>query len=141
MRLGLLQAGQGHSDRLQLLARSIPADVWVTGLKADSGNFEVSGFTLEPASLNAWVARLGQHSLMRGLQLSTVKVNYVSASAAEQGATAAPATTAVAAAVPATPPMWSFSLLSQSSLVAQTASAAMAATPATVATASPGAKP
>ncbi len=133
MRLGLLQAGQGHSDRLQLLARSIPADVWVTGLKADSGNFEVSGFTLEPASLNAWVARLGQQSLMRGLQLSTVKVNYVSA--AEQGAAlAAVATTAAASG---TPPMWSFSLLSQSP-VAQTGAAA---TPTTVVAAPPGVKP
>jgi Tfp pilus assembly protein PilN len=98
VRQGLFKPGEGHSDRLLLLARSIPGDAWVTSLKADGGSFEVAGFTLEPASLNEWVARLGQHPLMRGLQLDAVKVNYV-AEAADKGLKAKP--------------MWSFSLVSE----------------------------
>ena len=96
-RLGLFKPGEGHSDRLLLLARSIPGDAWVTSLKADGSSFEVAGFTLEPASLNAWVTSLGQHPLMRGLQLDAVKVSYV-ADAADKGLKGKP--------------MWSFSLAS-----------------------------
>jgi Tfp pilus assembly protein PilN len=98
VRQGLFKPGEGHSDRLLLLARSIPGDAWVTSLKADGGSFEVAGFTLEPASLNEWVARLGLHPLMRGLQLDAVKVTYV-AEAADKGLKAKP--------------MWSFSLVSE----------------------------
>lgn len=98
VREGMYQPGAGHSDRLQLLARSVPADTWVTAVKVDSAAFSVSGFTLDTASLNEWVARLGQNPLMRGLSLDTVAVNLVS------DAQAAPAKSAV--------PAWSFNLIS-----------------------------
>ena len=55
LRAGMFKPGEGHSDRLQLVARSIPAPAWVTEIKADQGRFEVSGFTLDPAALNDWV--------------------------------------------------------------------------------------
>jgi Tfp pilus assembly protein PilN len=103
-RQGLFKAGQGHSDRLQLLARSIPPDAWVESLKADSASFEVSGFTLEPAVLNDWVVRLGQHPLMQGLKLNAVNVKYV----AESGASAASGGPSGLRSKP----MWSFSLVS-----------------------------
>ena len=96
-RQGLFKPGEAHSDRLLLLARSIPADVWVTSLKADSGRYDVSGFTLEPAALNDWVTRLGQHPLMHELKLNAVNVNFV-ADAGVPGMKAKP--------------MWSFSLMS-----------------------------
>jgi hypothetical protein len=80
-----------------LLSRSIPADVWVTSLKADGSRYDVSGLTLEPASLNDWVSRLGQHPLMHELKLNTVNVNFV-VDAGAPGVTAKP--------------MWSFSLMS-----------------------------
>jgi Tfp pilus assembly protein PilN len=109
MSLGQFKAGAGHSDRLLLLARSIPADVWVSSLHADSANFEVAGFTLEPASLNAWVERLGQQPLLLGLQLGAVKLDYVAQAApAPVGAGAA-----AAASAPVAKPRWSFSLHSQ----------------------------
>jgi Tfp pilus assembly protein PilN len=111
VRQGLFQVGQAHSDRLLLLSRSIPADAWVTALHADGGVFEVSGFTLEPASLNDWVAHLGQSPLMQGLQLSSVKVTLVPEPAASK-ATAQPVAVADKAK-----PMWSFNLLSQQPLV------------------------
>lgn len=116
-RQGLFKAGEGHSDRLVLLARSIPADAWVTSLKADSSNFEVTGFALEPAALNDWVTRLGQHPLMHGLKLNAVNVKYV----ADSGASGTSGMRAK--------PMWSFNLVSVDSLAQVAASTAPAGKP------------
>ena len=76
---GLFQPGWGHSARLQLVAQSIPAQVWVTEVKADESQLDVSGFTLEPAALNAWVSKLAASPLLQGQKLATVKVESVSA--------------------------------------------------------------
>jgi Tfp pilus assembly protein PilN len=104
VRQGLFKTGEGHSDRLLLLARTIPVDAWVNSLKADSSSFEVSGFALEPAALNDWVARLSQHPLMHGLVLNAVNVKYVP----EPGGSGAAGIRAK--------PMWSFNLVSAQSL-------------------------
>jgi Tfp pilus assembly protein PilN len=103
---GISRPGWGHSDRLQWVARSIPAPVWVSEVRVDGGRFEVSGFTLEPAALNDWVAKLSASPLMQGLKLATVKVE--SATAAQIRAPGA------AASEPAAPvrPVWSFNLVS-----------------------------
>lgn len=110
---GLLVPGYGHSDRLALVARSIPPEVWVTGVKADSARMEVDGFTLEPSALNDWVARLALSPLMQGLRLATVKVQ----STTLQNSSAANATPQAATANPGggTAPgreAWSFNLVS-----------------------------
>jgi Tfp pilus assembly protein PilN len=111
LREGLLVPGAGHSDRLALVARSIPTPVWVTDVKADGQRLEVSGFTLEPAALNDWVGRLGQSPLMAGLRLATVKVEstVVTATAA---ATAAPGPVAGLAPTAPARESWSFNLVS-----------------------------
>lgn len=106
LRQGLFVPGLGHSDRLLLLAQSIPSDTWLTTVHADSAAFEVSGFTLEPASLNEWVAHLGTQALMSGLKLDTVAVNFVTA----PGNAAAKSVEAPSSAAP----MWSFHLISVS---------------------------
>lgn len=82
LREGVLVPGAGHSDRLALVARSIPTPVWVTEVKADGQRLEVSGFTLEPAALNDWVSRLSLSPLMQGLRLDAVKVESTVATAA-----------------------------------------------------------
>ena len=92
---GLFRPGWGHSARLQLVAQSIPAPVWITEVKADEQQLEVSGFTLEPAALNEWVSRLAVSPLLQGQRLATFKVE--SASAALKAAAR---------------PTWSFSLVS-----------------------------
>jgi Tfp pilus assembly protein PilN len=92
---GVMAPGWGHSDRLQWVARSIPAPVWVSNIKMDVGQFAVSGFTLEPAALNDWVAKLSINPLMHGMKLATVKV---------QSTAAGPAAVSR--------PVWSFSLVS-----------------------------
>jgi Tfp pilus assembly protein PilN len=93
---GLFRRGWGHAARLELLARSIPAQVWVTEVKADDVQLDVSGFTLEPAALNDWVAKLAASPLLQGQKLTTVKVENTSAVAGKAGAR----------------PTWSFNLVS-----------------------------
>ncbi len=81
LRRGLLREGYGHAARLQLVARSIPPQAWVTGIVADDLRLELSGYTLEPAALNGWVARLAESPLLQGQQLSVVKVERVATDA------------------------------------------------------------
>lgn len=109
---GLFEPGWGHSARLQLVAQSIPAQVWVTELKADEVQLEISGFTLEPAALNGWVAKLANSPLLQGQSLSTVKVESASPVPVKAAAgVAAPASSAASATAPPRP-VWSFNLLS-----------------------------
>lgn len=106
---GMFRPGEGHSDRLLMVARSIPAPVWLTSVKVDSARFEVVGFTLEPAALNDWVAKLAANPLMRDLRLSTVTVeNTAAAQVAVPVAAAATQPGSRAAGVRS---MWSFSLV------------------------------
>jgi Tfp pilus assembly protein PilN len=111
---GLFRPGWGHSARLQLVAQSIPAQVWLTEVKADESQLDVSGFTLEPAALNEWVNKLAASPLLQGQKLSTVKVE--NASAAVKKAVGGPAASALpgppSALETAQRPAWSFSLLS-----------------------------
>jgi Tfp pilus assembly protein PilN len=74
LRKGLLQPGWGHSDRLQLVARTIPAQVWIRSLKVDNNRFSLVGYTIEPAALNDWVNALSANPLMAGLKLADVRV-------------------------------------------------------------------
>lgn len=78
---GLLHEGQGHAARLRLVAQTIPPKVWVTELLADENQMEVRGYTLEPAALNDWVARLALNPVLQGQTLSAIKVERVSAEA------------------------------------------------------------
>lgn len=104
---GVLMPGWGHSDRLQLVARSIPDAVWVTEVRAESSRLQVIGFTLEPAALNEWVDKLSVSPLMRGLKLATVQVENTAATTAKR-----PAAVASEAGASAGRPMWSFDLVS-----------------------------
>jgi Tfp pilus assembly protein PilN len=78
---GLFKPGAGHAARLELLAQTIPAPVWVIEVKADDTQLEVSGFTLEPAALSDWVAKLGASPLLEGQKLTTVMVENTSIAA------------------------------------------------------------
>ena len=78
---GLLREGHGHAARLQLVARTIPAQAWVTEIRAEDLRLELSGYTLEPAALNGWMARLADSPLLEGQQLSAVMVERAEAAA------------------------------------------------------------
>lgn len=110
LRRGIVKEGRGHAARLQLVASSIPAQVWVTDVKADEFQLDVSGFTLEPAALNEWVAKLAASPLLQGQHLAAVKVEKIKADpAATNSATQTGAANQVALA--ARRPLWSFSLV------------------------------
>jgi Tfp pilus assembly protein PilN len=94
---GLFRPGWGHSARLQLVAQSIPSQVWLTELKADETWLEASGFTLDPAALNDWLGRLSASPLLKEQQLATVKVEHASPAMLK-------------AAGGSTRPLWSFQL-------------------------------
>lgn len=94
---GLLRDGRGHAARLRLVAQTIPAEVWVTEMRADEQQMEAHGYTLDPAALNQWVARLGAHPLLQGHALSAIKVERVSGD------------------VPGARPRWAFALVSTAS--------------------------
>jgi Tfp pilus assembly protein PilN len=119
LRRGMFREGFGQSARLQLVAQSIPSQVWVTGVRADERQLEVSGYTLEPAALNEWVSRLAASPLLQGQRLATVKIERYDANASA-GSAAVAAAAAVSTGVPVAAaagasqakPMWSFSLLS-----------------------------
>lgn len=106
LKRGLLREGYGHAARLQLVARSIAPQAWVTGIVADDLRLELSGYTLEPAALNGWMARLAESPLLQGQQLSVVKVERVAVDARNPGAAAAPAVAQRAGV-----PVWSYTLV------------------------------
>ena len=72
---GRFQPGAGHSSRLRLVSQSIPSKVWLTEIKADDGMLNVTGFTLEAAVLNEWLAKLEASPLLAGQKLSSIKVD------------------------------------------------------------------
>ena len=110
---GLFKPGSGHAARLELLAQTIPAQVWVTEVKADESQLDVSGFTLEPAALSVWVAKLAASPLLEGQKLATVKVENATPATVSAAGAAAAASSASSAAAPAPrPPVWSFNLVS-----------------------------
>ncbi|MEO8118059.1 MAG: PilN domain-containing protein, partial [Rhodoferax sp.] len=112
---GLSWPGRGHAARLQLVAQSIPAQVWLTEVKANEFQLDVSGFTLEPSALNDWVLKLAASPLLKGQKLSTVKVENASVALIKTVSGAAvSALPAASSTVAATPrPMWSFNLVSE----------------------------
>jgi Tfp pilus assembly protein PilN len=110
LRRGLMASGQGHSARLQLVAQSIPDQVWITQVRGDALQLQVSGFTEEPMALNDWVAKLAQSPLLQGQQLTRVRVERAElATGAGLARSAQPASAPVVAR--ARPP-WAFTLVS-----------------------------
>lgn len=122
VRQGLLEPGMGHSDRMELIARTIPPQAWVTTMRADSVRLELSGFTLDTAALNDWVGRLSGSPLTRGLRLSNVQVENVAqarnsvpgtgVTPTVPGAPAQGAAQGTAQAASAQRPSWAFHLVS-----------------------------
>ena len=118
---GIVKEGHGHAARLQLVASSIPAQVWVTDVRADESQLDVSGFTLEPAALNEWVAKLAASPLLKDQHLAAVKVNKVKADPAASNS-ATQTGTANQVALTARRPLWSFSLVNAVATVPANAS-------------------
>jgi Tfp pilus assembly protein PilN len=116
VRQGMFKPGEGHSDRMLMMSRSIPASVWITTLAVNQGRLEVGGFTLETQALNEWVDRLAKHPLMRDLKLSAVSVENKSDVRAKvvdvlAGTSGAAPAVMGASAAGTSRPVWSFKLV------------------------------
>jgi Tfp pilus assembly protein PilN len=118
---GRAEPGLGHAARLKLVAQTVAPQAWVTQLRADDSQLEVSGYTLEPAVLTDWVSRLAQSPLLKGQSLSTVTVERVKADAVvpagalDRQSVAAKDTTVSkdgASKASSSLPRWSYTLLS-----------------------------
>lgn len=114
LRRGLFQPGAGYAARLQLVAQSIPPQVWVTEVKANERQLEIKGFTLQPSALNDWASKLATSPLLEGQKLATIKVEKTHALPLKNEESPAVAAGAVAALSTATSarPTWFFSMVS-----------------------------
>jgi hypothetical protein len=112
LRQGHFEPGMGHAARLQLVARTIAPEAWVTLITADNRALEVVGFTLEPAALTPWVNRLSESPLLQGQALSTVKVDRVKPDVPMPAAIATGAVAGAAVTQALKPAIWAFALLS-----------------------------
>lgn len=112
LRQGLSREGWGHSERLLLVAKTIPSQAWVTEIHADDRRFELSGFTLEPSALNVWMARLAQSPLLQDQQLANVKVERAQGEFRSDNPVSAVTPVAMNAPKPAQPAVWSYNIVS-----------------------------
>ena len=74
---GVIQPGYGHAARLELLAQTIPANVWITRLADEERQLEITGLTHDPASLETWIVRLVKNPTFKDQSLQAVKVESV----------------------------------------------------------------
>lgn len=85
LKSGHQAAGERHSDLLALIASTVPSSVWLQGLRWQSGQLELSGGTLDPSALRAWLARLQTQALLHKVSMAELKLEMVSASDAGNG--------------------------------------------------------
>lgn len=74
---GATRLEYGHAARLELLAQTIPADVWITQLSDKERRLEIIGLTLEPASVETWIRKLVKNPIFKSQTLQAVKVDSV----------------------------------------------------------------
>ncbi|MBB2486428.1 PilN domain-containing protein [Mitsuaria sp. WAJ17] len=110
LRSGHQVAGERHSDLLALIAGTVPASVWLQGLRWQSGQLEISGGTLDPAALRAWLVQLQGQALLHRLALADVRLEMISSAQAGSAGTPAPAARLQlpAGAGGAALPVWAF---------------------------------
>ena len=74
---GVTRPGYSHAARLELLAQTIPTNVWITQFSDEEKQLEITGFTFDPALLETWIARLIKNPVLLGQTLQAVKVENV----------------------------------------------------------------
>lgn len=74
---GVTRPGYSHAARLELLAQTIPTNVWITQFSDEEKQLEITGLTLDPALLETWIARLIKNPVLLGQTLQVVKVESV----------------------------------------------------------------
>lgn len=94
LKRGLVQDDRTPSALLRLLARTLPAPMWLAGVHYADGRLEINGYTQQPEALRPWLTTLSQQPLAAGQPLALLRVERVGGSGGSGAAT--------------TPPAWSF---------------------------------
>ena len=74
---GVTQTKDVHSVRLELLAQTIPTNVWLTGLSIEERQLVITGLTFDPALLETWIVKLVKNPILKTETLQAVKVENV----------------------------------------------------------------
>ena len=72
-----IRPAYSHSVRLELLAQTIPANVWITQFSDEEKQLEITGLTFDPALVETWIAKLVKNPVFVGQTLQAVKVESV----------------------------------------------------------------
>ena len=92
----------GPSATLRTIASSMPDSVWLTELRATAGHLEVTGKTLDPAAVNAWLDRLTAAGYLTKKPVPAVRIERADVAGAVTAPVGAPgiATPSTASRVP-----------------------------------------
>ncbi len=71
---GRITDGRSHAAMLELVARTVPASVWLTDVRLLEGRLELAGMTLQTDALRPWLGELARHPLTAGQRLAAVKL-------------------------------------------------------------------
>jgi Tfp pilus assembly protein PilN len=116
------QPGQRHSDLLALIARSLPESAWLSELRYTPGRLELSGGTLDTATLRPWLSQLSSHPLLAGQALSDLRVERPGAPGTE--ASTHPLLTRDGLLANSALPVWAFRVISAPQAASQPEGAA-----------------
>lgn len=87
---GRVREGRSPAALLQLLARTVPAPVWLSSVHIDDGELQLSGHTLQPEALRPWLAQLAAHPLTAAQGLGVARVEKQGLPATAGGPAEAP---------------------------------------------------
>ena len=71
---GLVAEGQEPSALLRMLARTVPAPIWLDDVRYAEGRLEVAGHTLQPEALPPWLAKVSADPVASAQPLALLKV-------------------------------------------------------------------
>lgn len=112
-----LPPGQRHSTLLALIARSVPDNAWVTELQLQPRSVAITGVTLDPSALRAWIQRLGTEPALAGQPVVDLKVQQLGVSRAGLQAEQAGSERALQIGAVPPGPAWAFRMVAQRPLV------------------------
>jgi Tfp pilus assembly protein PilN len=81
LKRGMAGPEAGPSALMRLLARTVPPQAWVTEVRAVGGRLDLTGKTLDPAAVDAWLDRLRASGLLADRPLPTMRVERIEAAA------------------------------------------------------------
>jgi hypothetical protein len=58
LRRGVAGEKSGPKALLRVLATTVPAEIWLTEVRVEGSQLNISGKTLEPSAVNVWLDRL-----------------------------------------------------------------------------------